>query len=187
MISTADFKPGLTIELDGEVYQIMEVEHIKSGRGAAVVKTKLRNVRTGSIIEHTFRSGQRVERAIVEHREALYLYNDGHHYYFQDAETFDEITLTPDQLGELAAWLKEGETVTLMQFEGQLIGIDLPQTVERQVVQTEPGVRGDTVSGGSKPAVIEGGITVQVPLFINEGDLIKVDTRSGQYVERVSG
>jgi len=186
VITTADFKPGLTIELDGEVYQIMRVDHIKSGRGAAVVKTKLRNARTGSIIEKTFRSGERVERAIVEHREALYLYTDGDSYHFQDAETYDDITLTAEQIGDLAGWLKEGETLTLLQFEGQLIGIELPQTVEREVVKTDPGLKGDTVSGGSKPATIEGGVVVQVPLFINEGDVIKVDTRSGEYVERVS-
>ncbi len=185
MITTSDFKPGLTIEVDGEVYQIMRVEHIKPGRGAAVVKTKLRNVRTGAIVEKTFRSGERVERAIVERRPAMYLYNDGANYVFQDSETFDEIVLSPDQVGEVAPWLKEGEEVTVVRFEGQVIGLEVPNTVEREVVQTEPGVRGDTVSGGSKPAVIEGGITVQVPLFVNEGDVIRVDTRTGEYVERV--
>ncbi|MBC7288516.1 MAG: elongation factor P, partial [Armatimonadetes bacterium] len=178
-------KPGLTIEVDGEVYQIMRVEHIKPGRGAAVVKTKLRNVRTGAIVERTFRSGERVERAIVERREAIYLYNDGTNYYFQDMDTFDEIVLTPDQVEDMAGWLKEGESITIVRFEGTVIGIEVPPTVERQVIQTEPGIRGDTASGGSKPAVIEGGITVQVPLFVNEGDIIKVDTRSGEYVERV--
>ena len=185
VITTSDFKPGLTIEVDGEVYQIMRVEHIKPGRGAAVVKTKLRNVRTGAIVEKTFRSGERVERAIVERRPAMYLYNDGTNYVFQDTETFDEVILSPDQVGEVAPWLKEGEEITIVRFEGQVIGLEVPNTVEREVVQTEPGVRGDTVSGGSKPAVIEGGITVQVPLFVNEGDIIKVDTRTGEYVERV--
>jgi elongation factor P len=186
LISTADFKPGLTIELDGEVYQIMRVEHIKSGRGAAVVKTKLRHARTGALMERTFRSGERVERARVEHREALYLYTDGENYYFQDVESFDEIMLTANQIGESASWLKEGESITVLQFEGQLIGIELPQTVERRVVETDPGLRGDTASGGSKPAKVEGGITVQVPLFVGEGDVIKIDTRTGEYVERVN-
>ena len=185
MITTSDFKPGLTIEVDGEVYQIMRVEHIKPGRGAAVVKTKLRNVRTGAIVEKTFRSGERVERAIVERRPAMYLYNDGSNYVFQDSETFDEVILSPEQVGEVAQWLKEGEEITVVRFEGEVIGLEVPNTVERKVVQTEPGVRGDTVSGGSKPAVIEGGVTVQVPLFVNEGDVIKVDTRTGEYVERV--
>ncbi len=187
LISTAEFKPGLTIELDGEVYQIIRVDHIKSGRGAAVVKTKLRNAKTGAIIEHTFRSGEKVDRALVEHREALYLYSDGGNYHFQDTESFDDIVLTAEQLADLAGWLKEGEAIIVLQYEGQLIGIELPQTVERVVVETEPGLRGDTASGGSKPAKIEGGLVVQVPLFVDEGDVIKVDTRSGQYVERISG
>lgn len=186
MITTADFKPGLTIELEGEVYQIMRVDHIKSGRGAAVVKTRLRHARTGAITERTFRSGERVERAMVDHREAVYLYTDGTDFHFQDAENFDDIALTPDQIGDLAAWLKEGESITVLLFEGQLIGVEVPQTVEREVVQTDPGLKGDTASGGSKPATIEGGVVVQVPLFVNEGDVVKVDTRSGEYVERVS-
>ncbi|MCX7598167.1 MAG: elongation factor P [Armatimonadetes bacterium] len=186
MITTADFKPGLTIELDGEVYQIMRVDHIKPGRGAAVVKTKLRNIRSGAISEKTFRSGERVERAFVERRAATYLYTDGENYFFQDVETFDELELTGDQVGELAAWLKEGEEVTMALYEGKLIGLEVPQTVVRRVVQTDPGLRGDTASGGTKPATIEGGVVVQVPLFVNEGDIIKVDTRTGEYVERAS-
>jgi len=186
LVTTTDFKPGLTIELEGEVYQIMRVDHIKSGRGAAVVKAKLRHARTGAITERTFRSGERVGRAMVDHREAVYLYTDGMDYHFQDAENFDDIVLTPGQIGDLAEWLKESESITVLLFEGQLIGIELPQTVEREVVQTDPGLKGDTASGGSKPATIEGGVVVQVPLFINEGDVVKVDTRSGEYVERVS-
>ena len=185
MITTADFKPGLTIELDGEVYQIMRVEHIKPGRGAAVVKTKLRNVRSGAISEKTFRSGERVERAFVERRPATYLYTDGANYYFQDVESFDELELAADQVGDLAVWLKEGEEVVIALYEGTLIGLEVPQTVVRRVVQTDPGLRGDTASGGTKPATVEGGVVVQVPLFVNEGDVIKVDTRSGEYVERV--
>ncbi len=187
MITTSDFRPGLTIEVDGEVWQILKVEHIKPGRGAAIVKTRLRNVKTGAITERSFKAGERVERAFVEHRPVMYLYNDGSSYVFQDVETFDEITLSADQVSEIAQWLKEGEEVTLVRYEGQVIGIEVPPTVERKVIKTEPGVRGDTVSGATKPAVIEGGVTVQVPLFVDEGDIIKVDTRSGQYVERVQG
>lgn len=186
MITTADFKPGLTIELDGEVYQIMKVDHIKPGRGAAVVKTKLRNVRTGSTSEKTFRSGERVEQAIIQRREVTYLYGDGQMYHFQDVETFDESELTDEQIGDLAVWLKEGETVVIARYEGALIGIEVPNTVNREVVQTDPGLRGDTATGGTKPATIEGGLVLQVPLFINEGDVLKVDTRSGAYVERAS-
>lgn len=187
MITTADFKPGLTIELEGAVYVILRVDHIKPGRGAAVVKTRLRNIRTGASSEKTFRSGERVERAMINHRNALYLYTDGSSFHFQDEENYDEVALTRDQLGDLASWLKEGETVMLSLHEGSLVGLEVPQTVARQVVQTEPGVKGDTASGGTKPATIEGGIIVAVPFFINEGDLIKVDTRSGEYVERVAG
>jgi elongation factor P len=186
VITTADFKPGLTIELDGDVYVILRVDHIKPGRGAAVVKVRLRNIRSGANSEKTFRSGERVERAMIQHRNALYLYTDGENFYFQDEENFDEVTLTQEQLGDLAAWLKEGETVMLSLHEGSLVGIEIGQTVAREVVQTEPGVKGDTASGGTKPATIEGGVIVQVPFFINEGDTIKVDTRSGEYVERVS-
>jgi elongation factor P len=137
-------------------------------------------------VEKTFRSGERVERALVERREATYLYSDGQAYYFQDNETYDEVVLSPEQVDEVKGWLKEGESLFLVQFEGRLIGLEMPNTVERQVIRTDPGLRGDTASGGSKPAVIEGGITVQVPLFVSEGDIIKVDTRTGEYVERVS-
>jgi elongation factor P len=186
VITTADFKTGLIIELDGDLYQIMKVDHIKPGRGAAVVKAKLRNIRTGSTSEKTFRSGERVERAIVERREATYLYTDGAGYYFQDAETFDEAELTGEQIGDLAGWLKEGENVVIARYEGALIGVEVPQTVIRQVVRADPGLRGDTATGGTKPATIEGGVIVQVPLFISEGEVVKVDTRSGAYVERAN-
>ena len=186
MITTADFKPGLTIEFEGAVYVILRADHIKPGRGAAVVKVRMRNIVTGSNTEHTFRAGEKVERAMIQHRNALYLYTDGTEYHFQDEENFDEVALSQEQLGELAQWLKEGETVMLSLHEGSLVGIEIPQTVVRLVIQTDPGVKGDTASGGSKPATIEGGILVAVPFFINEGDLIKVDTRSNEYSERVS-
>jgi elongation factor P len=146
----------------------------------------MRNIVTGSNTEHTFRAGEKVERAMIQHRNALYLYTDGTDYHFQDEENFDEVALSQEQLGELAQWLKEGETVMLSLHEGSLVGIEIPQTVVRLVIQTDPGVKGDTASGGTKPATIEGGIIVAVPFFINEGDLIKVDTRSNEYSERVS-
>jgi elongation factor P len=186
VISTADFKNGLTIELDGEVYQITEFEHVKPGRGSAFVRTKLRNVRTGNVFDKTFRSGERVEQADVQRRKIQYLYGTGDSFFFMDLQDFDQIELTAAQVGESAQWIKENEELTLIRFEGEFVGLELPLVVEREVAQTDPGVRGDTATGGSKPAVLEGGATVQVPLFINIGDVLKVDTRTKQYVERAS-
>jgi elongation factor P len=184
LISTSDFKAGLTIELDGRVYQIISSEFHKPGKGQAVVRTKLRDIRTGAVFQKTFRSGEKVERAHVDRKSHQYLYADGNNYYFMDNETYDQIEIGAEQIGELAKWLKEGEDVTVVSYEGQLIGIEVPNTVIREVIETDPGLRGDTATGGTKPAVIEGGATVMVPLFVQQGEKIKVDTRSGEYVER---
>ncbi|NSW56637.1 MAG: elongation factor P [Armatimonadetes bacterium] len=184
MVSTQDFKPGLTIELDGHVYQIISSEHHKPGKGQAVVRTRLRDIKTGNVFAKTFRSGEKVERAHVERKDYQYLYSAANTYYFMDNDSYEQIELTADQVGELAKWLKDGEDVQLVTYEGELIGLEVANTVIREVIQTEPGLRGDTASGGSKPAVIEGGATVTVPLFIEVGTKIKVDTRSGEYVER---
>ncbi len=184
MVATSDFKPGLTIELDGHVYQIVTSEHHKPGKGQAVVRTKLRDIKTGNVFSKTFRSGEKVPRAHVERSSNQYLYNDGAKYYFMDNESYDQVELTADQVGELAQWLKDGEDVEIVTYEGDLIGIEVANTVIREVTQTDPGLRGDTATGGTKPAVIEGGATVTVPLFIDVGTKIKVDTRSGEYVER---
>jgi len=186
LISTADFRVGLTIELYGEVYQIVEFEHVKPGKGNAFVRTKLRSVRSGHVFDKTFRSGERVEQANVQRRKMQYLYGTGGSYYFMDLEDYDQIELTAQQVGEAAQWLKESEEVEIVRYEGSFVGLELPLVVEREVKQTDPGVRGDTATGGTKPAVLEGGITVQVPLFINRGDVIKVDTRNGAYIERAS-
>jgi len=184
LISTQDFKPGLTIELDGHVYQIQSSEHHKPGKGQAVVRTRLKDIKTGNVFSKTFRSGEKVEQAHVARKVHQYLYNDSSTFFFMDNDTYDQVELTSDQVGELAQWLKEGEEVQIITYESQLIGIEVANTVVREVVQTDPGLRGDTASGGNKPAVIEGGATVTVPLYLEQGTKIKVDTRSGEYVER---
>jgi elongation factor P len=184
-VSTSDFKPGLTIELDGQVYQIVSSEHYKPGKGQAVVRTKLRDVRTGNVYDKTFRAGEKVETAHVERRRMQFLYTDGSSYFFMDSDNYDQRELTEEQVGESALWLKEGEEVHVALYEGQLLGVETQHTVDRKVERTDPGIRGDTATGGTKPAVVEGGATVQVPLFVNVGDMIRVDTRNGQYLTRV--
>lgn len=184
MISTQDFKPGLTIELDGQVYQILTSAHHKPGKGQAVVRTKLRDVRTGKVFNKTFRSGEKMEQAHVERSTNQFLYSDGATFFFMDNESYDQTELSADQVGDLAQWLKEGEDVAIITHEGQLIGVEVANTVIREVTQTDPGLRGDTATGGTKPAVVEGGVTVTVPLFVDVGTKLKIDTRSGEYVER---
>ncbi len=185
MILTLDLKPGHTIELDGRVMQVVSAERHKTvGRGAGMVRTKLRDIHTGNIYEKTFRSTEKVADAFVEHREHQYLYNDAASYYFMDTENYEQVQLVAEQVGQQSRWLKEGETVTLTTYQGRLIGIKVPNTVDRQVEKTDPGVRGDTAQGGSKPAVIEGNVTVDVPLFIEVGDAIRVDTNTAEYVGR---
>jgi len=186
LISTADFKNGLTIELDGEVYSILEFQHVKPGKGGAFVRSKLRNVKTGNVFEKTFRAGEKVEPAHVERRKMQYLYGDGQDYNFMDLESFEQIVISADQIGEQRKFLKESEEVDVVMHEGNVIGIEIPAHVVLTVERTDPGVRGDTAQGGSKPALLETGATVQVPLFINTGDRIKVNTRDGTYIERVT-
>lgn len=183
-VSTAEFKPGLTIELDGTVYQIVNCEHHKPGKGHAVMRTKLRDVRTGRVYEKTFRSGEKVETAHVERKKMQYLYTDGSSYTFMDNRDYEQVELSAEQVGEDTVWLKEGEDVDVTMCQGQLLGIEVATAVIRTVQRTDPGIRGDTATGGSKPAVLEGGATVQVPLFVNVGDVIKVDTRTAAYIER---
>ena len=184
-VSTAEFKPGLTIELDGQVYQIVTSEHYKPGKGQAVIRTKLRDVRTGNVYEKTFRSGEKVETARVERKRMQFLYTDGSSYYLMDNQSYDQFELTGEQVGESAQWLKEGEDVDVTLHEGQLLGLEPQKHVERKVERTDPGIRGDTATGGTKPAVIEGGVTIQVPLFVNVGERIKVNTQTGEYITRV--
>ena len=186
MISTADFKRGLTIELDGEVFQIVEFQHVKPGKGGAFVRTKLRNLRTERVFDRTFRAGERMEMAHIERRPMQYLYRGGSDYVLMDLETYDQITLAAQQIGDGVKYLREGLEVSVVIHEERIISVELPDTVELQVTDTDPGLRGDTASGGSKPAVLETGVVVEVPLFIDIGDVVRVDTRSGQYVARVA-
>lgn len=183
-VSTAEFKPGLTIELDGQVYQILSSEHYKPGKGQAVVRTKLRDIRTGNVYDKTFRAGEKVETAHVERKKMQFLYTDGSSYYFMDTATYDQMQLHKDQVGDEAVWLKEGEEIEATMYQGQLLGVEAPHTVVRKVEKTDPGIRGDTATGGTKPAVVEGGAVVQVPLFVKEGESIRIDTRTGRYLER---
>jgi len=187
MYSTTDFRKGLKIEFNGEPYIIVDFQHVKPGKGGAFVRTRLKNLITGNVIDHNFRSGEKVPIPELEEKEMQYLYQEGEDYYFMDTSTYEQIMLTAEQLGESAGFLQEQCLVKVLYYKGKPIGVELPTFVELKVVETEPGVRGDTVSGGSKNAVLETGKQVQVPLFINVGDVIKIDTRTGEYVERVKG
>jgi len=185
VISTADFKKGLTIELDGEAYLILDFQHVKPGKGGAFVRTKLRSLRTSNVFDRTFRAGERMEEAYLERKGSQFLYRSGDDYVFMDMETFEQTSLPGEQLGDSTEYLKENLVVNLLMHDGSLLGLELPDTVDLRVAQTDPGLRGDTAAGGSKPATLETGAVVQVPLFISEGEVIRVDTRSGQYVSRV--
>jgi len=181
---TADFRRGLKVELEGEPYEIVDFQHVKMGRGGAFVRTRLRHLATGLVVERTFRSGERLARPELAERPMQLLYRQGEEYVFMDAETYDQLTIPREQLGEACRFLKEGLQVTVWFHRDRVISVELPHTVELRVVRTDPGLRGDTASGGSKPAELETGAVVQVPLFVQEGDLVRVDTRSGQYLER---
>ncbi|NLG86172.1 MAG: elongation factor P [Firmicutes bacterium] len=184
MISSNDFRTGLTIEIEGEVYTVVDFQHVKPGKGAAFVRSKLKNVRTGSVIERTFRAGEKVETARIDRREMQYLYSAGDSYTFMDTQTFEQLTLTSEHLGDNLKFIKENMIITVLLYDGNILGIELPNFVDLKIVETTPGVRGDTVSGATKAAKLETGATVQVPLFIEEGDVIRIDTRTGEYLTR---
>jgi elongation factor P len=184
MISVNDFKTGLTIEIDNDVWSVIEFQHVKPGKGAAFVRSKLRNLRNGNIQEKTFRAGEKVQKALVETRRMQFLYESAGDYTFMDNETYDQISLTEDRLEYELNFLQENMEVQIVSYKDETIGIQLPNTVELEVVETDPGIRGDTATGGSKPAKLSTGFTVQVPLFVNVGDRLIVDTRSGAYVSR---
>ncbi|MDD2370636.1 MAG: elongation factor P [Firmicutes bacterium] len=185
MISTSDFKTGMTIEFDNDIFTIVEFQHVKPGKGAAFVRTKLKNRRSGSIVEKTFRSGEKVEKAILEKKEMQYLYNEGDVYNFMNTETYEQITLSAVQIGEdNMKFLKENMMIQVMFYKEETIGVDLPTTVILKVIETEPGVKGDTASNVTKAAIVETGAVVKVPLFVNEGDELVIDTRNGEYVSR---
>jgi elongation factor P len=184
MISTGDLRKGNTIVVDGELVKVLDFQHVKIGRGSAFVRVQMRNLRTGATTERTFQSGSKFEQARLERRRVQYLYPDGDNYMFMDVETFEQPVLGRQVLGDAVKYLKEGMTIDLLLYGEEPIDVEIPTSVEMRVERTDPGVRGDTAAGGSKPATIETGVTVQVPLFINEGDVIKVDTRTGAYIER---
>ena len=185
MISTNDFHTGLTIELDGDIYMVIDFQHVKPGKGAAFVRSKLKNLRSGSTTERTFRAGEKVPRALVERKEMEYLYGSGEEYIFMDTESYEQISLSRETLGDNLKYLKENMHLNILLFKGEILGLELPNSVELKVVETEPGFKGDTAAGGSKPAKLETGLVVQVPFFINEGDVLRIDTRTGAYLERV--
>ncbi|HLF07731.1 MAG TPA: elongation factor P [Dehalococcoidia bacterium] len=186
MIDTGDLKKGLAIELDGALYTIVEWTHIKMGRGSAQVRLRLRHLTDGHTIERVFQAGSKFVRARLENRDAQYLYREGDLFYFMDSESFEQTSLDAGQLGDAVQYLKEGLVVTVLLHEGAPISAELPNTVDLRITDTAPGFRGDTAAGSSKPATLETGLVVNVPYFLNPGDLVKVDTRSGDYVERVS-
>ncbi len=186
MISTNDFHPGLTIEVEGQAFVVLDSNHHKLvGRGGAIVRTKLKNLESGVIIDRTFNAGEKVAKAHVEEKEVQYLYNSGDEYFFMDVETFEQFPLTREQMGDKAQFLKDNMNLKISLYRDKPVSVDLPTTVELVVTETDPGFKGDTVSGGSKPATLETGAVVKVPLFINVGDVIKVDTRTGTYTGRV--
>jgi elongation factor P len=185
MISTGDLRKGIIIEMDNQLFSIMDYQHQKIGRGSAQVRMRLRNVRTGSISDTTVQAGSKFPRVRLDQRSMSFLYAEENTYYFMDQETYDQIGLTAQQLGEAVSYLKDGMVLQVQFHENEPVAVDLPITVELQITQTDPGFRGDTATGGTKPATLETGLVVQVPLFVNQGDTIKVDTRTGTYLERV--
>ncbi|MXW42463.1 MAG: elongation factor P [Acidimicrobiia bacterium] len=185
VITTNDLKNGMTLNLDDGLFNVVEFQHVKPGKGGAFVRTTLKNVRTGSVVDRTFRAGEKVERANIDRRSMQYLYSDGNDYVFMDSETYEQLQVGADVLGDAVHYLVENNSVILGMFGSEIVGTDLPAAVELEVTQTEPGVQGDRVSGATKAATCQTGLLVQVPLFLNPGERIKVDTRTGAYISRV--
>ena len=185
MIMAGDFRNGMTFEMDGQVYRIVEFQHVKPGKGAAFVRTKLKNVMNGSVLEKTFNPSEKYENAQVERREMQYLYEDSGLYYFMDVESYEQIPLNKEQLGDALMFVKENMNVKILSYKGNVFGVEPPTFVELEITETEPGFKGDTATGANKPAIVETGAKVNVPLFVNQGDVIRIDTRTGEYMERV--
>jgi elongation factor P len=183
--STAQFRKGLKIEMDGEPFTIVDFQHVKPGKGGAFVRTKMKSLISGNVLDKTFRSGEKVDVPDLEEKKMSFLYKDDHGYCFMDVETYEQMTLTEDHIGDALGYLKENVEVEVLLHNGVPIGIELPMFLALKVVETDPGVKGNTVSGGSKPAKLETGLTIQVPLFVSPGEFVKVDTRNGSYIERV--
>ena len=185
MISAGDFRNGITIEYENNIYQIIEFQHVKPGKGAAFVRTKLKNIKNGGVVEKTFRPTEKCPQARIDRKDMQYLYSDGDLFHFMDAETYDQIALSADNVGDSLKFVKENDTVKICSHNGDVFAIEPPLFVELEITETEPGVKGDTATGATKPAVVETGATVYVPLFVELGDKIKIDTRTGEYLSRV--
>lgn len=184
MVSAGDFKKGLTIEIDGQVWVIVDFQHVKPGKGAAFVRTKMKNIMQGNVLEKTFNPTEKFPKAHVDRKEMEYLYSDGELYYFMDNETYEQLPLNKSQVEDALQYIKENMTATIKFFKGEAFSVEPPNFVELQISETEPGFKGDTATAGNKPAILETGAKVMVPLFISEGDMIRVDTRTGEYMER---
>ena len=185
MISAGDFRNGVTIEIEGNIYQVIEFQHVKPGKGAAFVRTKLKNIISGGVVEKTFRPTEKFPKAHIERKDMQYLYSDGELYHFMDVETYDQIALNEDAIGDSLKFVKENEMVKICSHNGNVFAVEPPLFVELAITETEPGFKGDTATGATKPAVVETGATVMVPLFVEQGDVLKIDTRTGEYLSRV--
>ena len=185
MISAGDFRNGVTIELEGNIYQIIEFQHVKPGKGAAFVRTKLKNIKSGGVVEKAFRPTEKCPTARIDRKDMQYLYADGDLFYFMDVETYDQIALDAASIGDALKFVKENEMVKMCSHNGNVFAVEPPLFVELEITETEPGFKGDTATGASKPATVETGAVVSVPLFVNQGDVIKIDTRTGEYLSRV--
>ena len=185
MVSAGDFKNGLTVEIEGNIYQILDFQHVKPGKGAAFVRTKLKNIINGGVVEKTFRPTEKFETAHIDRKDMQYLYTDGDLYNFMDMETYDQLAVNADVVGDSLKFVKENETVKVISHQGNVFAIEPPITVELRVTETEPGVKGDTATGATKPAIVETGAQIMVPLFVNQDDVLKIDTRTGEYLSKV--
>ncbi len=183
-VSTNDLRNGMSLDLPEGLFNVVEFQHVKPGKGGAFVRTKLKNVRSGAVIERTYRADEKLEQAIIDKRDMQFLYRDGADFVFMDTTSYEQMTATPALLGDAPNYLKEGDEANLQMYNDEIVGVDLPASVELTVAETEPGIQGDRVSGARKPATLQTGLVVQVPLFVNIGDVIKVDTRSGEYLTR---
>ena len=185
MISAGDFRNGITIELEGNIYQIIEFQHVKPGKGAAFVRTKLKNIKSGGVVEKTFRPTEKCPQARIDRKDMQYLYSDGDLYYFMDVENYEQIALDKTTIGDTLKFVKENEMCKICSHNGKVFAVEPPLFVELQITETEPGFKGDTATGATKPATVETGATVMVPLFVEQDDVIKIDTRTGEYLSRV--
>lgn len=184
-ISTNDLRRGMVVEVDGELYQVIESQHVKIGRGGAFVKAKLKNLERGGVIEKTLKAGEKIPYIKLEEKPAVYLYRSGNEYWFMDSETFDQVSIHEDEIKDVALYIKENMEVRMLMYNGRIISVEPPTFVELRVVETDPGLKGDRVTAGTKPAKLETGLVVQVPLFVQVGDLVRIDTRGGSYIERL--